>query len=186
MVIGIDLAAREYNPTGLCVKQGSKNFFKTFYSNEEIISFVKNYNPKVIAIDSPIMKGESRIREADKLMHRYGALPPTMQSMKLLTIRGTKLSEELSKNYKVIEVFPTATAKILGIYNKNYRKTADLLNISIRNKHEFDAYLCCITAEYYIRGETVAVGDEEGRIIIPYKRVDSHNIERNQFQGSPI
>ncbi len=176
IVIGIDLAAKEYNPTGLCAKQDSKIFFKTVYTNEEIISFIKNYNPHVIAIDSPIMKGEPRVREADRLMYKYGALPPTMQSMKLLTIRGSKLAEILSKKYDVIEVYPTATAKILRIYNKNYRKTASLLNINIKNKHELDAYLCCITAEYYLRGETIAIGDGEGRIIIPSEKAYPHNI----------
>lgn len=176
IVIGIDLAAKKSNPTGLCAKEDSKKFFKTVYTDEEVISFIKNYNPRVIAVDSPIMKGEPRVREADRLLYKYGAIPPTMQSMKLLTIRGSKLAEILSKKYEVIEIYPTATAKILGIYNKNYRKTASLLDIDIKNKHEFDAYLCCITAEYYLRGETIAVGDLEGRIIIPYEKVDPHNI----------
>ncbi|HDM67013.1 MAG TPA: DUF429 domain-containing protein [Thermoplasmatales archaeon] len=169
-VIGIDLAGKPCNPTGLCAKQGDKKIFKTVYLEEEIISFITEFKPIVIAIDAPIMKGEVRVRLADKLLRRYGALPPTLESMRQLTIRGSRLAESLSREYRVIEVFPTATAKILKVYRSNYRETASLLGVKVRNKHELDAYLCCLTAEYYLRGEVEKIGDEEGGWIFIPKR----------------
>ncbi len=171
IVIGVDLAGKPSNPTGLCAKEGEGKVFKTVYSEKEITSFIEEFKPLVVAIDAPIMKGEPRIRLADKLLRRYGALPPTLESMRDLTIRGSRLAERLSKHYEVIEVFPTATAKILKIYRRDYRRTADILGVNVRNKHELDAYLCCLTAEYYLKGEVERIGDSDGWVIVPRKLV---------------
>lgn len=141
--------------------------FKTLYSDEEILQACFGLKPDVVAIDAPIMEGEVRIRKADEMLREYGALPPTLPSMKCLTVRGSKLAARLRSRYNVIEVFPTATAKILGVYNKDYRETSRMLRIDVRNKHELDAYLCCITGRMFIEGKTVTVGDEEGGVVIP-------------------
>lgn len=166
-ILGIDLAGRSTNPTGICIFDNGKIFFKTAHSDEEILQTCFGLNPDVIGIDAPVMYGRIKVRKADKVLKKYGALPPTLPSMRCLTIRGSKLAAELSSRYKVIEVFPTATAKILGVYNKDYRETARLLGVDVVNKHELDAYLCCITAKMFIEGETVTVGDDEGRIVVP-------------------
>ena len=36
-----------------------------------------------------------------------------------------------------------------------------------KNKHELDAYLCCLTAKMYLEEKTVEIGDKKGKIIIP-------------------
>jgi len=172
--IGIDLAGKPCNPTGICILKidNMEISLKTLYSDEEILREISIYPPDktILAIDAPLMRDDSKpkLRLADKLLKKYGAMPPTMKSMKYLSIRASNLSRKLKlKGYKVIEVFPTATAKILGIYNKEYNKTADVLDIEPKNKHELDAYLCALTGKLFLQGETIEVGDNEGKIILP-------------------
>ena len=166
-IIGIDLAGKTKNPTGVCLLNDNKLEFKILNNDKKILQTCLDFKPDIIAIDAPIMKGIPRIRKADRIMKKYKALPPSFQSMKKLTIRGSKLAEKLNVCYKVIEVFPTATAKILGVYNKNYKETAEKLGIKIRKKHELDAYLCCLTARLFLEEKAVKIGDKDGKIIVP-------------------
>ena len=171
--IGIDLAGKPCNPTGICILKidNMEISLKTLYSDEEILREISIYPPDktILAIDAPLMRdSKPKLRLADKLLKKYGAMPPTMKSMKYLSIRASNLSRELKlKGYKVIEVFPTATAKILGIYNKEYTKISKALDIEPKNKHELDAYLCALTGKLFLQGETIEVGDNEGKIILP-------------------
>jgi len=171
--VGIDLAGKPCNPTGICIlKIDSKEIsLKTVYSDEEILKEIYIYSSDrtILAIDAPLMKdSKPKLRLADKLLKKYGAMPPTMKSMKYLSIRASNLSKKIkSKGYEVIEVFPTATAKILGIYNKDYTKISKALDIEPKNKHELDAYLCALTGKLFLQGKTIEVGDDEGKIILP-------------------
>lgn len=168
--LGIDLAAKEKNPTGFCTIIGDQVNAITMYSNKQIVESIHKINPTIIAIDAPLIKEKIKNRNADQLLKPYGAMPPTMPSMKLLTKRGTKLAQTLEKQeYRIIEVFPTATAKILGFYDKNYTNSLKKLHMEnvLNNKHEYDAYLCSLTARLYDIGKTEEVGDEHGKIIIP-------------------
>lgn len=166
-VVGIDLAGKQKNPTFICILFGKKTQFKIAYSDEEILNISRVVNPDIIAIDAPIMNGEPRIRTADRLLKKYKAFPPTLSGMKCLTKRGSKLALRFTSQFKVIEVFPTATAKILGKYGKDFRETAANFDIKVKNKDELDAYLCCLTGKMFLEGNTIAVGDDEGKIIVP-------------------
>ena len=167
-ILGIDLAGRPENPTGICLFKNNETCFKTVYSDEQIFRIVSEFKPDIIAIDAPIIKrGQPHVREADRLLQKYKTLPPTLPSMKLLTLRGSKLAAKLRTRYRIIEVFPTATAKILGIYNRDYRETVKKLKINVKNKHELDAYLCCVTAKMHLEKKTVTIGDKDGKIVIP-------------------
>lgn len=164
-IVGVDLAGKEKNPTGLCVMD-EKMKLMTVYMNQEIIKLVENSD--IVAIDAPIMKGEPRMRNADRKLKKYGAMSPKMKSMKSLTRRGSDLAEKLGKmEIEIIEVFPTATAKILKVYDKNWKKMAEKLGIPARNEHEVDAYLAARTAKHHLKGETELIGNEEGVVIIP-------------------
>jgi len=166
-ILGIDLAGKTTNPTGICIVKDDKIEFRTVSSDKQILGISAELMPNIIAIDAPIMQGEPRVRKADRILKKFGAFPPSLPSMKLLTLRGSKLAVQLKTRYKVIEVFPTATAKILGIYSRNYRESAAKLDIKVKNKHELDAYFCCLTAKMFLEEKTVAVGDETGEIIVP-------------------
>ena len=68
-------------------------------------------------------------------------------------IRASKLVKELvQRKYRVIEVFSSASEKILGL-SKEPRK----------NKDEYDALLCALTAKSYLEGNY----EDLGGIIIP-------------------
>jgi len=166
-ILGIDLAGKARNPTGICIFKEDSVILKTVYNDEEIWGIANALKPDVVAIDAPIIKGETKIRKADILLKKYRALPVTLPGMTALAMRGTKLAAQLSKYYQVIEVFPTATMKILGFYHKNYKETARFLKIKVENKHELDAYICCLTGKMFLEGKTETLGDENGRIIIP-------------------
>jgi hypothetical protein len=170
---GIDLAAKEKNPTGFCVICSDTIFVQTIFLDNQIIELINEFDPIIIAIDAPLITGEINIRKADKLMKKYGAMPLTMPSMKLLTRRATKLAHHLQSNgYKVIEVFPTATAKILGFYEKNYKKSLNKINMEsfFNNKHEYDSYLCSLTAQLYHNGKTTQIGDRNQYIVVPTEK----------------
>ncbi len=166
-ILGIDLAGKGKNPTAICILNDNKIDFITVYSDKQILKISKEIKPDIISIDAPIMQGKPKIRKADKLLKKYGAFPPSLSGMKSLTLRGSKLATKLRTHYNVIEVFPTATAKILKIFNRDYKETAMNLDIKVKNKHELDAYICCLTTRMYIEGKTVEIGDESGKIIVP-------------------
>ena len=170
-IVGVDLAAKAENPTGFCFFENNFFLLKTLFSDDDIMKEVLVSNPDLVAIDAPIVKKEVKgVREADRALKRYGAMSLDLPSMQELMRRGTKIAEFLGKRgYDVIEVFPTATAKILGFYERDYRRSVRHLDVklSFKNKHEYDAYLCCLTGKMHCLGETVQVGDENGRIVIP-------------------
>lgn len=166
-ILGVDLAGKTTNPTGICILNNDTINFKTVYSDKQILEISSGLKPDIIAIDAPIIHGEPRIRKADRILKKYGALPPSLPAMKSLTLRGSGLAARLATRYNVIEVFPTATAKILGIYSRNYRETVSKLDIKVKNKHELDAYLCYLTAKMFLEGETVEIGNKTGTIIVP-------------------
>ncbi|HEC93455.1 MAG TPA: DUF429 domain-containing protein [Candidatus Atribacteria bacterium] len=169
-IIGIDLSALPKNPTGVCILKDGIRLF-TLYKNEEIISCIKEEMPDITAIDAPLMK-KIMIRKADKILKKYGAMPPTMPSMKKLTKRAMKIVMEI--NARVIEVFPTATAKIIGVYDKDYKKMAEKLGIKARNKHEVDAYLAAYTAYLYLQGKTEEVGGKR-KVVIPNRAIENYS-----------
>jgi predicted nuclease with RNAse H fold len=166
-ILGLDLAGKIKNPTGVCFLHSDSIHFETVHSDFQILEIVSELKPDIIAIDAPLIKGEPRVRNADKLLKKYGVLYPTLPTMKPLTLRGSRLSAKLASCYRMIEVFPTATSKILGVFHKNYKETASRLNIVVKNKHELDAYLCCLTAKLFLEEKTIAIGDKEEIIIIP-------------------
>ena len=114
-IVGVDLAAKEKNPTGIC-SLNQEIYLFTLYSNKDIIEGVQDHKPELIALDAPLIKGKIQTREVDLYLKKYGALLPTIPSMKPLARRGGKMADTfISLGYEVIEVFPTATAKILSI-----------------------------------------------------------------------
>lgn len=166
--VGIDLAGKEKNPTGVCTLCGDSSYFdvlsiKTLYRNRDVIEYAACNKADVVAIDAPLIEGEIKVREGDRILKKYGALPPTMPSMRELSVRAMKISKLVDR--EVIEVFPTASAKILGFYNKDYRKMALLRGIKVRNKHEMDAYIAALTGLLYLEGKTEMAGE----IVIPAK-----------------
>jgi len=192
--IGIDLAGLEKNKTGFCilednvansatwnflVKPQPKNLrllslAETFilHTDDEIVENVKKVKPDVVGIDAPLIY-PPKIRKCDRTLKKYGAMPPTMKSMSILSKRGFFLAKKL-KGFNVIEVFPTASAKILGVYNKDINMMVQgllnldlIINNSISTKDEVDALLAALTGLLHLHNLTEDVGDKEGVVICP-------------------
>ncbi|MDY6985866.1 MAG: hypothetical protein SVE93_05645 [Candidatus Thermoplasmatota archaeon] len=134
---------------------------------KNLLIFILTRSCELFAIDAPLFfETEIKTREADRTLKRYGAMPPEI--LKDLSLRGTALAKALiNEGKEVIEVFPTATSKILSVWEKDRRKTARKLGIKVRNKHELDAYLCALTGKLWVEDKAIAVGDDEGKIVIP-------------------
>ncbi len=168
-IAGIDPAALPENPTGVCILDEKPSFF-TLYGDDEIVETVREAD--IIAIDAPLMP-YPKVRDVDMMLRKYGALPPTMGGMRKLTERAWKLREALKRksDARIIEVFPTATAKIMGFYSRNWREMEEMLGLEVKNKHELDAYICALTAMMYLKGDAIEVG-REGKIVIPLYHED--------------
>lgn len=161
-IAGIDLAGLPTNPTGICII-GEEIFLLTLYEDEEIIKTVNKASPRIVAIDAPLMK-KIMVRKVDKILKKYGAIPPTLPSMRTLTERAKRIVNSIES--EIIEVFPTASAKIMEIYDKNWQKMAEKIGISVKNKHELDAYIACYTAYLYLNGMAEKIGGKR-KVVIP-------------------
>jgi len=155
-VVGIDLAGKAENPTGFCLLDENGSQTKLLFSDMEILKEIDEIKPDCIAIDAPFWLPRTGIwRTSDEKLLKRGFQPisPAFPTMRLLVLRASNLVKVLKeRNCKVIEVFSSASEKILGL-SKEPRK----------NKDEYDALLCALTAKAYLEGK---YEDLDG-IIIP-------------------
>jgi hypothetical protein len=160
-VVGIDLAGNENNRSGFCILKeefGQKDIkSKTIFTNQEILQEIEQLKPDLVAIDAPLTN-KKEDRKCDKEMKKYGALPLGLLGMQMLANRGYKLASLIKKmNIPVIEVFPRATEKIMGLQRDSLSKSA----------HQGDAILAALTGFFYLEKKAKEIGDKEGKIVIP-------------------
>jgi predicted nuclease with RNAse H fold len=183
-LIGIDLAGKPENPTGIAFLK--QKIVKTclVYADNEILASIKTFEPSIVAIDAPLKLPRMGIlRKADREMIKMGyrVFPPTLPAMKMLTIRAAKLSKLITEEgYKIIEVHPTSTRKALSIPPKDWGKIQTILKsiglegdlyVRTLTPHEIDAITSALTAYLHIEGKTKVIGDEAGGfIIVPEKQ----------------
>ena len=180
-VVGIDLAGSEKNDTGFCVLvgDGHEKRVKTtiLKGDSDILLQVDLIRPDVVAIDAPLSwASNAYMRECDQELHEYGALPQNLRGMRCLVERGVALGNRLRSEYSVIEVFPTASAKILGFYTKEdsqYQKNLINLGVAgdlksrILKRDELDAIAAALTGFLHLQDKAKEVGDDEGKIVVP-------------------
>ncbi len=178
-IVGIDLAGNPGNDTGFCIltvddeKSVSTSILK---SDSEILERLKKVQPEIVAIDAPLIF-DGRNRLCDEELGEYGALPVTLRGMEVLAKRGTSLADKIRKsNLNIIEIFATASAKILGFYDPDCRnmqkrlmeaKISGDIDRRFLTKDELDAVFAAITGYLYLNGSTLEVGNDDGRIVIP-------------------
>lgn len=174
--IGIDLAGKEKNPTGVSILEDNFITSHIYRSNEGIVSVCESERPDIIAIDAPLSKPrEKGLRECDsKLIEKgYRVLPPLMGGMRPLTERGIRLAEDLRKrDFEVIEVHPLTSGKVLF---DTSTKEEWISKLSERgwdidrgmNYHEIDSTLAAITGFLHLNGNTEEVKGGDGEIVIP-------------------
>lgn len=170
MILGLDLAAKEYNPTGVCFLKSNIALLQFAISDDEILQKIRQNTLELIAIDAPL-SFENRV--CDKQLKYLGAMPLNLPSISQLAQRAKNITNKI-KNINIIEVFPTGTAKILRIYSKNIseykRNLQSLINSELPkkvNKHLIDAFLSALTGLLYLNKLTLSVGEQESFIIIP-------------------
>jgi uncharacterized protein len=181
-IIGIDLAGKIDNPSGICILDGQNIHLNTLYSDEEILKEIKTIKPSLIAIDAPLSLPQGRcclekdckcavgghFRQAERDIRPYGrVLPLTFQGMKQLTFRGITLATLLMKGYRLIETHPHTSQKMLGFKDRIdlgrfFKLPADV------SEHELDAGLAALTGYLYLKNCYIELGKlQEGTIIIP-------------------
>lgn len=179
-IVGIDLAGNPKNETGFCILEvnGENKIVKTsiLHSNLEITEKLNEISPEIIAIDAPLVFSGVN-RPCDEKLREYGALPVTLRGMEVLARRGSEFAKELKRmNFRFIEVFATASAKILGFYDSKDREMQKkLMNSGLLGdlqkrfltKDELDAVFAAITGYLYLNNSTESIGDENGMIVIP-------------------
>jgi len=178
-VVGLDLAGSHRNVSGYCVLdvgEVKSVTTKLLHSDEEILSELKSAGPDLVAVDAPLVYDGGR-RKCDEMLREYGALPVTLKGMGVLAGRGSALASEMKAvKFNYIEVFSTASAKILGIYSKNdftlqkNMMALDLqgdINTRILSRDELDAVLAAVTGYLHLISQTRSVGDESGVVVVP-------------------
>ncbi len=182
-IIGIDLAGKEENPSGICVLSMHKMDLFTLYTDMDILDIIDKLKPSLIVIDAPLSLPKGRcclekececavgghFRRAERDIRPYGrVLPLTFHGMKMLTMRGIKLASKLKKDYKVIETHPRTSQKILG-FNDSLSDLSKFFTISPNTtEHELDAGLLALTGYFYLKDCYIELGNpDEGIIIIP-------------------
>ncbi|WP_456486200.1 DUF429 domain-containing protein [Candidatus Alkanophaga liquidiphilum] len=179
-VLGIDLAGGESRTTGLClllVGGDSERcvaevlMLKSMRTDAEILDFVVTSRPKVIAVDAPLSFHGEPYRDCDVELRKYcRLLPLTFYGMRVLAERGIRLSDAMRERTgaEIIEVYPYASARFLGINGVNdLKKFISFEEEKVKNKHELDAALCGLTAAFYLKGKYKAFGKQD-KLIVPF------------------
>ncbi|MGC1120893.1 MAG: hypothetical protein WBA22_07340 [Candidatus Methanofastidiosia archaeon] len=163
MIAGIDLAGVESRPTGLCILNTRAHFY-TVFSDTEIFTILGQNKITLAAIDAPLSFRGEPFRDGDReLRAHFPILPLTFKGMQSLTRRGMTLKNRLT--CPVIEVYPHAAKKILGI-----TRAEDLASYRIdevpSSPHELDAAVAALTGKFYLQGQYTAYGEQD-MIIVP-------------------
>lgn len=185
IIVGIDLAGKEENPSGICVldrKVKIKLILKSLYSDEDILKEIETCKPSLVVIDAPLSLPQGRcclekdcdcavgghFRRAEEEIRSYGrVLPLTFLGMKMLTLRGIKLADELGIGFEVIETHPRTVQRTLGLTAPE--DVGKFLELPAEaSAHEVDAALAAVTGYWYLKGCFIRLGDsQEGTVIIP-------------------
>jgi predicted nuclease with RNAse H fold len=183
VIIGIDLAGVEKNPTGWALWKNKVISTCHLYENQEILEHLTKFEPTLITIDAPLSLPKKGImRKADREMYRHGypVFPPRFPAMEKLTLRAMKIAQQIKREkLHVIEVHPTSTRKALKIPTKDWKKIQNIfihmglkgdLETRVLTSHEIDAVTAALTGYLYLQEKTELIGDgEEGYTVVPTK-----------------
>jgi len=194
LVVGVDLAGSVKRDTGICLLRGmTVASFATLHSDEEILSFIENAKPALVAIDAPLglPKGRKSLEERSSEHFRASDLelrkrgirffPLTLGPMRMLTSRGMRLKEIIEKQgINVIEIYPGAAQDIWTINRKQgglSKLQRGLERLGLKglakgmNGDELDAVTGALVGRLFLQGKAEVLGDvKEGAIIVPKGR----------------
>lgn len=173
-VVGLDLAGRPENPSGVALLRGCVLRTSLVHEDPEIEELCEG--ARLVAVDAPLSLPErGSLRPSDLFLIRMGfrVFPPTFAGMRSLTLRGISLSRKLrKKGVRVIEVHPRTSGRIL--FGTPCREEwARLLGrrgwriLGGKGSHELDACVSALTGLLHLQGKTVEVGEKGGKITLP-------------------
>jgi len=187
-IMGIDLAGKVDNPTGICVLNADKIsgyeiYLGTLYSDEEVLEKISAVQPSLIVVDAPLSLPKGRcclekececavgghFRQSEREIRRYGSvLPLTFTGMKMLTMRGVGMARALSGKFQLKETHPRTVQKILGWENLKNELENYFHLLPDASEHELDAAIAALTGFFYFNDCYRELGDvDEGTIILP-------------------
>jgi len=176
-VLGIDLAGKETNPTGIALLSDAGLKTKLVRTDDEILEECRNSSPNLVAIDAPLgfpKKGGLRRADLELISRGHRVFPPIFGGMKFLTQRGARIARKLrAEGFRVIEVHPRTSGKIIFGTHERKKWVSELSGRGMDLKsgvspHEVDSVLAALTAQFHMQGKSEEVGDpSEGTIIIP-------------------
>jgi len=116
VIIGIDLAGKPENPTGLALLEGKTVQSSLINTDEEPLKSIICNKPALTAIDAPFNPPKEGIqRKAERKMPEkgYRILPPSLAARRERALRAMKLSMLMAnKGYKAIEVHSTSPRRV--------------------------------------------------------------------------
>jgi uncharacterized protein YprB with RNaseH-like and TPR domain/predicted nuclease with RNAse H fold/dephospho-CoA kinase len=196
-VIGIDLTGSERKPSGICVLRGDQAETTMLRSDDEIVAFVRDAEPVLVSIDSPLSlpRGRNIVTDDDPARSEFGIMrvcerilkrrginvyPCLLPSMQRLTERGIRLAARLrTGGTPVIESYPGAAQDILSIPRKGAGAEwlkMGLIEFGIRGDYttktvrhdELDAITSALVGSFFLAGKYEGLGGpDEGSLIVP-------------------
>lgn len=191
-MVGIDLAGSPKRNTGICtLEEGTVTLYTIVHTDREIIDYIEEVNPSLIAVDAPLNLPPGRksienrngehFRPCDRELLKRGIrfFPVTLGPMRLLTARGIRLKRVLAgRGYRVVEVYPGAAQDVWNIGRKQdglARLCKGLQRLGVRglgkkmNGDELDAISAALVGQLFLRGEAEVLGNfRGGAILLPY------------------
>ncbi|MFB0501326.1 MAG: DUF429 domain-containing protein [Candidatus Bathyarchaeia archaeon] len=183
VIIGIDLAGVEKNPTGWVLWKNKVISTCYLYENQEILEHLTKFESTLIAVDAPLsLPKKGTMRKVDREMYKQGypVFPPRFPVMEKLTLRAMKITQQIKREQlHIIEVHPTSTRKALKIPTKGWEQIQNIfirmglkggLETRVLTSHEIDAVTAALTGYLYLQEKTELIGNrEEGYIVVPTK-----------------
>ncbi|MFB0566677.1 MAG: DUF429 domain-containing protein [Candidatus Aminicenantaceae bacterium] len=188
--MGLDLGGVPTRPTGVCVLKGLKASHLILFSDDEILSYIQEKKPVLVAIDAPLClppgrksiheKGSIHFRPCDEELRRRKIpfFPITLGPMRALMDRGISFRNTLEKmGFRVVEIYPGGAQDIWVIPRAKHntsglRQGLRRLGIVGLKKeitaHELDAVTGALVGFLFLQGKAEVYGDfSRGAIIMP-------------------
>jgi predicted nuclease with RNAse H fold len=189
LFLGVDLAGSEKRNTGISFVENNSIVTFILRNEKELFKIMQKF--QFIYIDAPLtlphgrnsleVRNEHHFRECDLLLRKRGIkfFPITLGPMRMLTQRGMRLRERLSKLGKeVYEVFPGAFYDVFGVKRKDrdsiqalYKTLSNFFGLSLKldypSQDELDAIACLFTGFFHKLNLAECLTGIDGTIVIP-------------------
>jgi len=174
VVAGLDLAAKVERCSGFAVIDvASRALLRVtcLHSDEDIVDAVISEGVDTVAVDAPLMESPA-MRNVDREAIRRGfrVFPPSMLTMRLLTVRAWKLYRALKeRGIEVIETHPRSALKASGAADvESLLKAVGVSFTDVPSHKDLrDAVICAVVAYCYRAGNCIdRISADDGTIYI--------------------